>query len=213
LLIFAVIFALLRHLIFAPFDLCYYAREMRAAFALAAVLAIPAPATVRLQIRVFDGREEVTADTRVTLYKAGAHDAPVAASSPRAAFDTSVPAGLYDAQVIRTRDSRVVNIRWAERLVVMPYPDEAGTHLEAINFQSEFGALEVKGRSASTPRAALYEAGSRDREAAQPLAGDGYLLFVVPAARYDLRVDSGGEVSWHAGIDVPRDRTRFWIVP
>ena len=186
---------------------------MRAALALAAALVIPANAMVRLQIRVFDGAGEVTADCRVALYKAGAHEAVVATSEPRTPFDVAVAPALYDAQVIRTRDSRVVNIRWAERLVVMPYPDEAGTHLEAINFQSDFGALEVKGPTAAAPVVALYAAGARDREAAAPVAGEGYVLFVAPANRYDLRVESGGQVSWHAGIDVPRDRTRFWIVP
>jgi hypothetical protein len=173
---------------------------------------VQAPATVRLQIRVFDGRDEVTAQTRVTLYKAGEHDAPVAASVAPAAFDSPVPAGLYDAQAIREKDSRVLNIRWAERLVVMPYPDEAGIHLEVINFQSDFGALQVKGHGGAAPKAALYAAGMRDREAVPALSGDGYVLFVAPPNRYDLRVDTGGQISWHAGIDVPRDRTRFWIV-
>ncbi len=186
---------------------------MRAAIALAAALVMQAPATVRLQIRVFDGRDEVTPETRMTLYKAGAHDRPIATAVPPAPFDSQVPAGLYDAQVIREKDSRVISIRWAERLVVMPYPDEAGTHLEVINFQSDFGALEVKGHGGAAPTAALYAAGIRDREAVLPFAGDGYVLFVAPANRYDLRIDAGGQVSWHAGIDVPRDRTRFWIVP
>ena len=185
---------------------------MRAAFALAAALVIQGHTTVRLQIRVFDGAEEVTRECRVTLYTAGAHDTAIAASS-RTAFDAPVSPGLYDAQVIRTKDARVVSIRWAERLVVMPYRDEAGMHLEAINFRSDYGALEVKGPTASAPKVALYAAGARDREVASPLPGEGYVLFVAPANRYDLRVETGGQVSWHAGIDVPRDRTRFWIVP
>ena len=184
---------------------------MRAALALATLLAVQAPATVRLQIRVFDGRDEVTGDTRLTLYKAGSHVIRVAASAPKLPFDAAVAPGLYDAQAIREHDARVVSIRWAERLVVMPYPDEAGVHLEVINFQSEFGALEVKTRGPMT--ATLYAAGDRSREAAKPLRGDEYVLFVAPAARYDLRIDNGGQVSWHANIDVPRDRTRFWIVP
>jgi hypothetical protein len=183
---------------------------MRAVIALAAALAVQTPATVRLQIRVFNGLEDVTSETRLTVYKAGAHDAPVASSSPRVPFDASVAAGLYDAQAIHEKDSHVVNIRWAERLVVMPYPDEAGIHLEVINFQSDFGALEVKGSGALS--AALYAGGERTHEAVKPLGGNGYILFVAPAARYDLRIDSAGQVSLHAGIDVPRDRTRFWIV-
>lgn len=184
---------------------------MRAAIALAAALTIQTSAPLRLQIRVFNGLEEVTGETRITLYRAGDHEAPVASSAVRMPFDAAVPAGLYDAQAIREKDSRVVSIRWAERLVVMPYPDEAGIHLEVINFQSDFGALEVKGHGPVS--AGLYAEGQRAREAVAPLGGNGYVLFVAPAARYDLRIDSGGQVSWHAAVDVPRDRTRFWIVP
>lgn len=187
--------------------------RMRAAIALAAALTMQPAAPVRLHIRVFNGSEEVTADTRVTLYKAGEHDSPVSASAVKAALDAAVPPGIYDAQAILEKDSRVVNIRWAERLVVMPYPDEAGHHLEVINFQTEFGALEVKGAGGGGPQATLYAAGARDREAAIPVRGDGYVLFVAPAGAYDVRVDDNGRVSWHTGIDVPRDRTRFWIAP
>ena len=184
---------------------------MPAALALAMVLAVQAPATVRLQIRVFNGPEEVTRQTRITVYRADNHAARIASSTSGLPLDAAVPAGLYDAQAIREEDSRVVSIRWAERLVVMPYPDEAGVHLEVINFQSEYGALEVKGQGSIS--AALYAAGDRSREAVKPLNGNGYVLFVAPAARYDLRIEKGGQVSWHASIDVPRDRTRFWIVP
>jgi hypothetical protein len=183
---------------------------MRAVFALVTALAVQAPATVRLQVRVFNAAEEVTGETRVTLYKAGDHASPVAVSPSHRLLDVDVPAGLYDAQAIHEKDSRVLNIRWAERLVVMPYPDEAGVHLEVINFESDFGALEVKSRR--PVNVALYADGDRSREAAKPVSGNGYVLFVAPAARYDLRLESGGRVTWHAGVDVPRDRTRFWIV-
>jgi hypothetical protein len=184
---------------------------MRTAFALAAAIAIQAPATVRLEIRVFNGADEVTSATRVTVYKAGEHDTPVAVSARGAPLDAAVVPGLYDAQAIREKDARVLNIRWAERLVVMPYPDEGGRHLEVINFESDFGALQVKGAAPS--QATLFSAGLRAGEAARPLPGNGYVLFVAPAGRYDLRTATGAGVSWHAGIDVPRDRTRFWIVP
>jgi hypothetical protein len=41
----------------------------------------------------------------------------------------------------------------------------------------------------------------------------GYALFVVPAGRYDLRVGPDERPAWHAGLDVPLDRTRLWIMP
>ena len=86
---------------------------------------------------------------------------------------------MYDAQIIREREGRVLNIRWAERLIVMPYPDEAGRHLEVINFQNGFGALEVRGHDPGDPEVAIFSAGSHDQEAAKRVGGTGYALFVV----------------------------------
>ena len=40
-----------------------------------------------------------------------------------------------------------------------------------------------------------------------------YALFVVPAGTYDVQVKRAPKPAWHAGIDVPLDRTRLWIVP
>jgi hypothetical protein len=123
-----------------------------------------------------------------------------------------VPAGFYDVQAVREEDGRVVAIRWAERLVVMAYPDEGGRHLEVINLQEGFGALQVRDRgSAGAPDVALYAAGVRDRTAGERLAGDGYALFVVRAGAYDLKVE-GARPAWHTQIEVPADRTRLWFV-
>jgi hypothetical protein len=186
---------------------------MRHALALAAILLAQTSApAVRLQIRVFDGGDEVTAETRVTLFRAGDRQQSVADSRQPATLDTSVPAGMYDAQAIREKDGRVVSIRWAERLVVMPYPDEEGLHLEIINFKTEFGALEVKGETGGRPELALFPAGERATEAGRPLTTPEYVLFVVPAGKYDLRATRSGTIAWHTAIDVPRDRTRFWVV-
>ena len=35
----------------------------------------------------------------------------------------------------------------------MPYPDEDGHHLEVINFQNGYGALEVRGATGRGPEA------------------------------------------------------------
>jgi len=106
-----------------------------------------------------------------------------------------------------------VAIKWAERLLVMPYPDEAGRHLEVINLQNGFGALEVRGREPGTPDVAIFATGSRQQEAARLSSGPDYALFIVPAGRYDLRVRGDGEAKWHPDIEVPLDRTRFWLIP
>lgn len=173
------------------------------------------PPALALEIRVFSGAEEVSSQTRVTVHRAGERGQALAqlpAGSARLLLQ--VPPGLYDVQAIRERDGRVVNIRWAERLVVMPYPDEAGRHLEVINFRNGFGALQIRGRDVTTtPSAAIYASGIRTHEAAAPATGTGYLLFVIPAGTYDLQVRSGADPQWHAGIEVPLDRTRLWLVP
>jgi hypothetical protein len=124
-----------------------------------------------------------------------------------------VPSGIYDVQAIHERDGRVVNIRWANRLVVMPYPDEAGQHLEVINFRSGYGALQIRGKDRASADVSIFETGKREKPAATAVTGATYSLFVVPAGTYDLQVRHGTETAWHANVDVPLDRTRLWIVP
>ncbi len=168
-----------------------------------------------LELRIFLGQDEVTPATRVTVHRAGERSSPVAqttASSGR--LELRVPAGIYDAQAIREVDGKVANIRWAERLVVMPYPDEGGHHLEVINFTSGFGALQVRASGAgSLPQVDLYKAGQRSRPAATRIDGPGYALFVAPAGGYDVEVHSGPRPAWYAGIEIPSDRTRLWVIP
>ena len=151
---------------------------------------------ITLVVRVFNGVDDVTVESRA-----------------RRVVETAVGQGMYDAQVIQERDGRVLNIRWAERLIVMPYPDEAGRHLEVINFQNGFGALEVRGHDPAAPDVAIFAAGSHDQEVGKRMGGTGYALFVVRAGRYDLRVQHDGRTTWHPDIEVPADRTRLWIEP
>jgi hypothetical protein len=179
----------------------------------------PAPATIQLEIRVFDGQQDVTGDTRVAVFRAGEREAPLARlemRDGRKALD--VPEGFYDVQAVRERDGRVLTIRWAERLVVMPYPDERGHHLQVINLRPGFGALQVRNRKGGAPPdVRLFTEGRRDpgsdKDVMRPAMGADYALFVVPAGRYDVRVGPDQQPAWHAGIDVPLDRTRLWIVP
>lgn len=177
----------------------------------------PAP-PLTLEIRVFLGAEEVTGETRVTVHRAGERSATLAQAQGREGTHVfTVPAGIYDAQIVRERDGRVLNIRWAERLIVMPYPDEGGRHLEVVNFTNGYGALQVRtARTANVADTALFAVGERTQPAAVPVAdrgSDRYALFVVPAGRYDLRVKTGERPSWHADVEVPLDRTRLWVIP
>jgi hypothetical protein len=186
---------------------------MRAVVALSLVLGLQSAAPLTLRIRVFNGPDEVTTETRVSVFKAGERQTPMAEVRGSGVVETSVVPGIYDAQAIHEREGRVVNIRWAERLIVMPYPDEGGQHLEVINFRNGFGAIEVRSHTPETPDVAIFAAGSRQQEAARPSKGPNYALFVVPAGRYDLRVRRGTETTWHPDIEVPADRTRLWIAP
>jgi hypothetical protein len=169
-----------------------------------------------LEIRAFRGPADVTMETRVVVHRAGERGQPVAQVDVGVSPATrQVAPAIYDAQAVQERDGRVVNIRWAERLVVMPYPDEAGHHLEVINFETGYGALQVRGAAGKKPDAdvALFLAGDRGRPAATPLVQSNYVLFVVRAGQYDLQVKRGGRMTWQTAIDVPLDRTRLAIVP
>jgi hypothetical protein len=174
----------------------------------------PSPATIQLEIRVFDGSQDVTGDTRVAVFRAGERTTPLARlqmQDGRKRLD--VPEGFYDVQAVRERNGQVLTIRWAERLVVMAYPDEGGRHLEVVNLKPGFGALQVRARGAGAPDVRLFAEGTRDKEAAPPVSGGEYVLFVVPAGRYDVRTGAAEQADWHTGLEVPLDRTRLWFVP
>jgi hypothetical protein len=180
-------------------------------------LAQAAGPQLSLEIRVFLGTEEVTSGVRVSMHRAGERASGIAEGQLRDGRHMfSVPAGIYDAQIVREREGRVLNIRWAERLIVMPYPDEGGRHLEVVNFTNGYGALQIRPSGAGTlPETALFEAGDRARAlATQPAdPGGGYALFVVPAGRYDLQIKTSPKSTWHADFEVPLDRTRLWVLP
>ena len=187
---------------------------MSRAVLLTLAMAVVQPQRIALELRVFDGAKDVAAESSLTVYEAGnraEHLALFARGNLKT--KTDVPPGLYDVQAIRYQDAgEVASVRWRERLVVMAYPDEGGRHLEVINFQSGFGALQVRpAQGTAAPDVALYAAGARDKETASPVSGDGYALFVVPEGAYDLLVRAPKAV-WHAGIQIPADSTRMWLV-
>jgi hypothetical protein len=183
--------------------------------ALAIVAGDTAPAgSLTLELRVFDGFEDVTSQTRVSVHRAGERTAPIVqVSAGQPTISAELAPGIYDVQAIREREGRVLSIRWAQRLIVMAYPDEEGRHLEVINFQNGFGALEVRRHDRMPPEAAIYNPGDRTKTAAAAIPGPGYLLFIVPAGPYDLQTGDAEGQEWHPGFEVPLDRTRLWVVP
>jgi hypothetical protein len=171
------------------------------------------PVTLTLEIRAFNGSEDVTSQTRLTVHRAGERGEAIPdARSGDGRVTLQVPAGIYDVQAIHERDGRVVNIRWANRLVVMPYPDEGGRHLEVINFKNGFGALQVRGTAGSTFETSLFPAGQRDKPAATPMIFAGYHLYVVPAGVYDVQTRAHGKTTWLTNLEVPLDRTRLTVI-
>lgn len=183
---------------------------------LAIALSIVQPGPfLTLEIRVFRGSDDVTTQTRVTVHRAGERGQPVAQTPAGTPPQVRVAAGIYDAQAVQEHESRVIGIRWAERLVVMPYPDEEGHHLEVVNLTPGYGALQIRATAASTAvdSISLYQAGDRGQPVATGANRKPYVLFVVRAGRYDVQIKRGSRVWWHENIEVPLDRTRLWIVP
>jgi len=170
-------------------------------------------AALTLELRVFDGAEEVTSQTRLTVHRAGERRESIPHTRVEdARVQLKVPPGIYDVQAMHEREGRVINIRWANRLVVMPYPDERGHHLEVINFRNGFGALQVRAAAGAPPEAAIYDEGKRAKPAGTGLPGPEYVLFVVPAGTYDVQIRKGGKLSWTTGVEVPLDRTRLSVI-
>jgi hypothetical protein len=175
-----------------------------------------AQTAVLTEFRVFNGTEEVTASTRLRVVPAGARNASAIEAAPS---EVSLAPAVYDVQAIRTSERGVRSIRWAERLAILHYPDEGGRHLEVINFQSGFGALQLRATRGELPpdAVAVFETGNHTTPTGSVLSGDGYVLFVGRAGRYDVRVQragSGGtpDTNWFLAIDVPAGRTRLRIV-
>jgi hypothetical protein len=170
--------------------------------------------SIQLEVRVFDGAEDVSAHARVQVYRAESRDHPIVPPSRGPRHIVRVEPGFYDAQAILEREGRVVGIRWAERLAVMAYPDEDGRHLEVVNLKAGYGALQVRARGAAAPAATLTDATAADRShALEPAArADDWLLFVVPAGRYHLAVE-GVPARGMRDLEIPADHTRLKVLP
>jgi hypothetical protein len=176
---------------------------------------------VRLQLRVFDGLDDVTRDTRVRLYPAGRRGTPIRLTlGPDRAYEADVPVGLYDVQAIRSRTAAeaIAGVRWVERMLVQKYPDEYGRHLQVVHLREGFGALQIRPEG-TTPVPAGWSAvatapGVPATEIAKARALGPDLLLVLPAGTYDVMVSlPGAEPTWINGIDIPDARTRLKTWP
>jgi hypothetical protein len=172
--------------------------------------------TVRLELRVFDGSDEVTGECRVRLFPRGqrTNDLPTTAA-PGQAITATVPVGFYDAQAIREKKDQVVGLRWAEQLLVQRYPDEYGRHLEVINFKPGYGALQIRPAPESATAAkgwtgVAYPAGDATREVAKAIVGSDDLIFALASGSYDIKLTMADKsTQWMREVEVPSDRTRL----
>ena len=149
-----------------------------------------------LHVRVFRGQAEVTQDTTVTVFPAGQRIngrqlAKTAESSER---QLPLAAGQYDLQLVQHEDGKVNGIAWTTLRLLVEYPGEAGHHLEVLNFEKDWGALEVRpgGPHQSGPvswRARLVRKDGTD--VSRGVDGEGYQLVVAPAGTYDLVIEGG----------------------
>ena len=176
----------------------------------------PAPA-IRTEFRVFDGTREVSANTRLRVRPSGSSDEGRVVEGSELRLD--LPPGIYDVQAVRQESGQVVGIRWAERLVIMSYPDEGGRHLEVINFTNSFGALQLRWPDRQPPDPAgiavtVSKSGEPRPTPARVITGLGYLLLVLPADTYDVRITRPGQDAiLLSSIEVPTDRTRMKVIP
>jgi hypothetical protein len=179
----------------------------------------PGGPSVRLQIRVFNGIEDVTRETRVRLYPTGTRGEPIKLFLiADQAYEADVPVGLYDVQAIREKANEVSGVRWVERLLVQKYPDEFGRHLQVINLRSGFGALQIRpereGGGPAGWTAVATPPGTPDTEVgkARPFGAD--LLLVVPSGTYDIKVSvPSGPPAWISNLEIPDARTRLKTWP
>jgi len=177
---------------------------------------VPSGASIRAEFRVFDGTSEVSSSTRLRVRPSGSTETGTVVDGSDLALN--LKAGIYDVQAIRQESGHVVSVRWAEKLVIMAYPDESGRHLEVINFSNQFGALQLRWSGVQMPDPAgvtvtVSKPGDAHPTPAHPLRGAGYLLLVLPAGTYDVRVSETGrpEVKLSA-IELPPDRTRMKLI-
>ena len=186
----------------------------------AASLQAQAPATavshVLTEFRAFNGAEDVTPSSKFRVLPTGNRSAPAIDVEGRT---VPLAPAVYDVQAIRTSANGVRSIKWAEGLAILHYPDEGGRHLEVINFQAGYGALQLRATRGGLAAAdvGLFPTGDRTELAARALFSNDYVLFVTRAGRYDVRLQhadhgGGGDTHWLLAVDIPAGRTRLKLI-
>ena len=148
-----------------------------------------------LDVRVFRGKAEVTGETTVTVFPAG--NRTDGAPAPLVGGERRLPltAGQYDLQLVQHQDGKVSGIAWTTLRLLVQYPGEAGRHLEVLNFEKGWGALQVRAEGPRQPGEAPWRArlvAGDGTEVARGVDGEGYQVLVAPAGTYDIVIDRVG---------------------
>lgn len=171
---------------------------------------------VRTVFRIFNGTDDVSAETRVRIRVSGSEDDESGVVLNGPALSTDLAPGIYDAQAILHRSGRVQAVRWAERLVIVRYPDEGDQHLEVINLVAGFGALQLRLPPGVKPSPAMATVqgsdGADDGSRARVHTGADYLLVVAPAGTYTIHVTLPTGPATLTAVEIPLDRTRMRVL-
>jgi hypothetical protein len=170
---------------------------------------------VAAAFRIFDGTTEVSAEARLQIRKSGTTDEGSGTTLNGPWLKAELAPGIYDVQAFHQRNGRVVNVRWAERLVIVRYPDEGEEHLEVINFVPNYGALQIRLPANTKPdpaSVAVQPASGDDATRVKVHVGIDYLLVIAPAGTYTVTVTLPAGATTLSGIEVPGDRTRLRVI-
>ena len=158
----------------------------------ASPLATQSTSPLALDIRVFRGASEVTQATQVTVYptgnRANGRPAPQVGSGERQLY---LSPGRYDLQLVQHDEGKVVGLAWTTLRLLVDYPGEHQRHLEVINFDKNWGALQIRPAGPLTTGPLTWSArlvrpdGS---EASRGVEGDGYQVLVAPAGTYTVEI-------------------------
>ncbi len=154
---------------------------------------VQAAPPLALDVRVFRGSTEVTRETNVTVFPSGARTggrpAPLLATGER---QVTLASGQYDLQLVQHQEGRVSGLAWTTLRLLVRYPGETERHLEVLNFDDAWGALQVRQHGSRSTGAARWSARLLRKdgsEAARGVAGEGYQVIVAPAGTYDVVIE------------------------
>jgi hypothetical protein len=178
----------------------------------ASSLSIAQPADLSLDVRVFKGVQEVTRETAVSIFDTGSRQnsrrIPLGTSGER---QIMLSPGQYDLQLVQHDEGRVLGVRWTSLRLLVAYPNEHGRHLEVLNLQPGYGALQIRQAGALETGHVNWDATLRPAgggEAVSPVQqGDGYLLFVGRPGTYDVEVRTASGTRWIRNAEIHAEQT------